>query len=386
MVRMTEKRTTAGLMDFSWENPPPVDQSSPFVQAVHFQQQQQQQFQQQQLQQQQQQQQQHRSIFETNNNPFNTPSKLPTSAHNAFSSFAPQQPSKPATFATPKKFNNDMAFYSSPDAPSSSDNADTEDTPDAKPTFQSSSQLERFSSKLSSRSNKKFPRRLEFHRQKKSHRDKNVFKVHKPSHPDNSIYFEQVNSSTGRQEKFSLLNPHTYARFISTYPDLPKILLEWLHIGTNMIFGSVYMFLLYVGWKGIQTDFSKASNEAIDAALTEIAACSREFLVNRCGEGLDIPLTADLCNRWRVCMKRDPKEIGTAAVSMGALSTIINSFTGSLTLTSIAFLLSVTVVAPIGTNIFFSRMHKSCRGIDRGVESILVRIVSDKFDQGLPMG
>ena len=116
------------------------------------------------------------------------------------------------------------------------------------------------------------------------------------------------------------------------HPIAPAILTKYMQLFFNaiMLGGILYMILSF--YLTIQADVNRASEEAAADLLAEMAACSKNFLDNRCGANNRLPALEAVCQNWELCMNRDPNSVRRARLSAQTFAEIFNSFIEPITL------------------------------------------------------
>jgi hypothetical protein len=120
--------------------------------------------------------------------------------------------------------------------------------------------------------------------------------------------------------------------FIHTYPDAPSIIAKYLQVFFNAVIlgGCLYMFWSF--YATIRADVDRASEDAMAEVLAEMAACSRNYIENRCAADTRLPALETVCSNWELCMNRDPKAVKRARLSAHTFAEIFNSFVEPISL------------------------------------------------------
>jgi hypothetical protein len=113
--------------------------------------------------------------------------------------------------------------------------------------------------------------------------------------------------------------------YIESHPQLPHILSFYAQLLLNLFLVFSCMYILYSFWSTIVSDVDKKSEEAIAAALADMAVCAKNYRENGCADRR-APALEQVCLGWEKCMDRDPKSVGRARVSAHTFAEIINSF------------------------------------------------------------
>ncbi|KAH6630586.1 Di-sulfide bridge nucleocytoplasmic transport domain-containing protein [Chaetomium sp. MPI-SDFR-AT-0129] len=147
---------------------------------------------------------------------------------------------------------------------------------------------------------------------------------------------------------------------ISDHPSAPAILSKWLQLGFNIVMVSLAVFgLLFVVYQ-IRSDLSYANEKARAALTHEMATCATDFVKNNCDPaGKRPPALEEQCNRWEACMNQDASAIMQLQVSVRNIAEIVNEFVGVLTVKAWVFMLSLFVVAVVGSNAGFRSLRES---------------------------
>ncbi|KIW48293.1 hypothetical protein, variant [Exophiala oligosperma] len=331
-------RGTESPMDFEWQGHGPVDPTSPF----------------------------HKHIMDAqakkrNHSEFNSPKKsvLPSlrepNNQPFFFSNAPSTPlSSPfraPSFTTPRK-PFEIDFSSGPENSSPLEQTDNDDTPDGKPIpieFKSSPQRTenkrsslfglygRFASspgrgEIRKPHSDSIARRIHKKRRRAQKFDKQLIVSRRDATDDSDD--EPIPSPTGTQkprvEEVGWITG--LFTFIHTYPDAPSIIAKYLQVFFNaaILGGCLYMFWSF--YATIRADVDRASEDAMAEVLAEMAACSKNYIENRCGADTRLPALETVCSNWELCMNRDPKAVKRARLSAHTFAEIFNSFVEPISL------------------------------------------------------
>ena len=278
------------------------------------------------------------ALREPNNQPFlfSQPPSLPELS-----------PYRAPSFTTPRKpldFNFDS---SGPENSSPAEQADNEDTPDATPTvvrfINNNAMANQKRNSLASmygrfapsplRSNKKnfntsIAKKIHKRRRKAENFDQQLV-VRRPSDPSSSDDDSPTDPKFKTEEVGWLTGLFT---FIHKYPDAPSIIAKYLQVLFNFLicFGCLYM--IYSFWATIKSDVDKASEDAMAEVLSEMAACSKNYVENKCGSDQRLPALETICSNWELCMNRDPSAVRRARLSAHTFAEILNSFVEPISL------------------------------------------------------
>jgi hypothetical protein len=120
--------------------------------------------------------------------------------------------------------------------------------------------------------------------------------------------------------------------FIHTYPDAPSIIAKYLQVFFNaaILGGCLYMFWSF--YATIRADVDRASEDAMAEVLSEMAACSKNYIENRCAADTRLPALESVCSNWELCMNRDPSAVKRARLSAHTFAEIFNSFVEPISL------------------------------------------------------
>ncbi|OAL35141.1 hypothetical protein AYO20_05618 [Fonsecaea nubica] len=142
--------------------------------------------------------------------------------------------------------------------------------------------------------------------------------------------------------------------FIHTYPDAPSIIAKYLQVFFNaaILGGCLYMFWAF--YATIQADVDRASEDAMAEVLAEMAACSKNFIENRCAADTRLPALEAVCSNWELCMKRDPSAVKRARLSAHTFAEIFNSFVEPISLKTMIFTITLVVVGLVVNNATFT--------------------------------
>lgn len=275
-----------------------------------------------------------------------------------FSDAPPSSPPKSTTYRTPsfttprKPF--DVDFSSPPDDSSPLAPTDNEDTPEARPLpieFKSGvSKPEKRKSSLFGIYNM-FAADPDRSEPRKINRDAIVRRIHKKRRRaqefDRQLMHSRMGSFDGSDDESAPDGTDSKPKrppveevgwitalftFIHTYPDAPYILAKYMQM---FFFTAVLSGILYMLWSvyaAIQGDVDRASQDAMAEVLSEMAACSKNYIENRCAANTRLPALETVCNNWELCMNRDPNAVKRASVSARTFAVIFNEFVDTISL------------------------------------------------------
>lgn len=262
-----------------------------------------------------------------------------------------QPPASPApksvfgqpAFTTPRKFDVDVDFSSGAENLSSPDNADNEDTPDAKP-GKRNSLYQMYGRFAPSPGRGEIPRAKHYSNalarrvEKRRRRDKELGRQVRVDSDDDS---DRPSSSEGRrkekskkQGKGSELEPpqsrmskfSEFFALLERHPNIPSILSWWAQLFVNLSLFSLAVYVVFSVVSTIRAEFEQAAQGAKDEILETMSRCADNYLSNKCASSDRLPALKDLCMNWDQCMNQDPDKVGRAKVSAQTMAMIINSF------------------------------------------------------------
>lgn len=132
-------------------------------------------------------------------------------------------------------------------------------------------------------------------------------------------------------EFFALLEAH---------PNVPSILSWWAQLVVNLSLFSLFVYVVFAIVSAIRAEFEHAAEEVSAGILTEMAACAKSYVDNRCGGGDRLPALESVCENWERCMNRDPATFGRVTVSAETMAKIINSFIDNISWKAFVWTLS----------------------------------------------
>ncbi|PIA14187.1 hypothetical protein COEREDRAFT_82868 [Coemansia reversa NRRL 1564] len=130
--------------------------------------------------------------------------------------------------------------------------------------------------------------------------------------------------------------PTTLER-LQMYRDLPYVISGYLQLGFNIFMVATVLVIMVHVLLTIQRDVNAKVQEYSAEILHEIAACSKQYLDNRCDPLMRVPAMEQACQAWDNCMHRDPTKVGRARVSAETLAEIINGFIEPISLKTMLF-------------------------------------------------
>ena len=142
--------------------------------------------------------------------------------------------------------------------------------------------------------------------------------------------------------------------FIHTYPDAPSIIAKYLQVFFNAAILGGCLFMFWSFYATIQADVDRASEDAMAEVLSEMAACSKNYVENRCGADARLPALETVCSNWELCMNRDPSAVKRARLSAHTFAEIFNSFVEPISLKTMLFTLTLVVIGLVVNNATFT--------------------------------
>ena len=282
------------------------------------------------------------------------------------------------SFTTPRK-PVDLDFSSGPET-SPADQADNEETPDAKP-FEFTSGSAKSTNKRNSlfgmygrfapspgRMAKPFndalERRIHKRRRRAQNFDNQLALARRASDDTSSdeagVLMKQRSFSQTQQHAQNNFEPQREGwlrstfTFLTTYPDAPAILAKYLQIFFNFVIFSSIFYMLYSFYATIRADVDRASDEAMAEVLSEMAQCSKNYIENQCGADARLPALETVCSNWELCMNRDPGAVKRARLSAHTFAEILNSFVEPISLKTMAFASTLVVLSIVVNNVTFT--------------------------------
>ncbi|KAJ2616341.1 hypothetical protein H4S08_000835 [Coemansia sp. RSA 1365] len=153
----------------------------------------------------------------------------------------------------------------------------------------------------------------------------------------------QREPSASSEQRFSRIHespmvdePTTLER-LQMYRDLPYVISGYLQLGFNIFMVATVLVIMVHVLLTIQRDVNARVQEYSAEILHEIAACSKQYLDNRCDPLMRVPAMEQACQAWDNCMHRDPTKVGRARVSAETLAEIINGFIEPISLKTMLF-------------------------------------------------
>ncbi len=323
----------------------------------------------------------------------NVPSLIEPNSKPWFFSSAPISPPdqsqyRAPSFTTPRK-PVDLDFSSGPET-SPADQADNEETPDAKPFEFTSGSVKPTSkrnslfgmygkfapspARVSKPYNDALERRIHKRRRRAQNFDSQVALARRTSDDTSSDEVGALTKSSHDPRSFSKAQPqYQYGStqsegwlrstftFLTTYPDAPAILAKYLQIFFNFVIFSSIFYMLYSFYATIRADVDRASDEAMSEVLSEMAQCSKNYVDNRCGADARLPALETVCSNWELCMNRDPSAVKRARLSAHTFAEILNSFVEPISLKTMAFASTLVILSIVVNNVtftFFRRQYE----------------------------
>lgn len=259
-----------------------------------------------------------------------------------------QQPASPApksvfgqpAFTTPRKF--DVDFSSGAENMSSPENADNEDTPEAK-TGKRNSLFQMYGRFAPSPGRGEIPRAKHYSNalarrvEKRRRRDKELGRQvrvdsdddsDRPSSSDgpNEKSKKQVKGSDSEPPQSRMSKFSEFFALLERHPNIPSILSWWAQLFVNLSLFSLAVYVVFSVVSTIRAEFEQAAQGAKDEILETMSRCAENYLSNKCASGDRLPALKDLCMNWDTCMNQDPDKVGRARVSAQTMAMIINSF------------------------------------------------------------
>ena len=321
--------------------------------------------------------------------PLAEPNGKPWFFSNAPTAPADQSQFRAPSFTTPRK-PIDLDFSSGPET-SPADQADNEETPDAKPyefTSGSAKQTSKRDSlfgmygkfapspgRVFKPYNDALERRIHKRRRRAQNFDNQLALARRASDDTSSDEAGAVTKPSQDQRSFSRTqhyNQYGSPRqsegwlrstftFLTTYPDAPAILAKYLQIFFNFVIFSSIFYMLYSFYATIRADVDRAADESMSEVLSEMAQCSKNYVENQCGANARLPALEIVCSNWELCMNRDPAAVKRARLSAHTFAEILNSFVEPISLKTMAFASSLIILSIVVNNVtftFFRRQYE----------------------------
>ncbi|KAK0656236.1 Di-sulfide bridge nucleocytoplasmic transport domain-containing protein [Cercophora newfieldiana] len=378
-----DRRGFEGPMDWEYENHPPVDPSSPFITKTankprsFFDPPQPQRFGASRT-----------NLFGVDAAPRSSPLKSQTGPQPPRSFFNPAIQNKPSApqfrnpaFTTPQKRVDELAFSEYSGAESSPAMTDiserTVETPDAdreddfgKMTITPHNANRVLFNKNTLRSRTpgrgEVPRgnRDKVRKRKRLPGDRDVGSVRSrlPHASDDSDSDWEDGTGPGGANKTAKTKSwlSSFLAVVSDHPSAPAILSKWLQLGVNLvlmslvIIGMVYMFLQ------VRADLVSETEKARSDLLYKMSLCKDNYLKNQCAPKANrAPILEGPCNEWEACMNQDPLAVMKVQLTVRNIGNVLNEFTDVMSFKTWGFLLSMILVAIVGTNVCFSSLRES---------------------------
>ncbi|MCJ1350838.1 MAG: hypothetical protein MMC33_000819 [Icmadophila ericetorum] len=264
----------------------------------------------------------------------------------------------------------DLDFSSGAENQSSPENADTENTPEVprkgSPSKGSPTKLNsnitlfrggasspkresisrffaRFSpgrGEISRKKNGDLVRRV--HKRKRRELDRDTYKPSgSDSEPDENAK-PSKSKDTVQQAPTGPSSVVSFFSFIESHPNLPHILSWYAQLVLNFSWIMFVIYIVYSFWSTIRQDVDMKAEEATAVILTEMTACSSQWVANKCEGPNRVPALETVCENWAKCMTRDPNAVGRAKVSAHTFAEIFNSFMEPISYKAMVFFLALT--------------------------------------------
>ena len=114
--------------------------------------------------------------------------------------------------------------------------------------------------------------------------------------------------------------------YLESHPHLPHVLSFYAQLLLNLFLVFFVIYIMYSFWSTIRSDVEEASKEVAAETMAEMAACAQQFVDNKCDRRNRVPAMESVCNNWERCMNKDPSAVGRARVSAHTFAQIFNSF------------------------------------------------------------
>jgi hypothetical protein len=118
----------------------------------------------------------------------------------------------------------------------------------------------------------------------------------------------------------------SFMHWLEAHPQLPSVLSYYMQLGVNVILASMFIYIIWCAWSAIIADVDLESTKHMSEVLVDIAACRKQYIMNRCTPEDRVPGMEKLCGTWETCMNRDPKKVARASVTAKTFAMIFNSF------------------------------------------------------------
>ncbi|KAJ2648580.1 hypothetical protein IWW40_003766 [Coemansia sp. RSA 1250] len=129
----------------------------------------------------------------------------------------------------------------------------------------------------------------------------------------------------------------TLTERLQMHRDIPYVISGYLQLGLNVAMVAAVLMLVVQVLLTIKRDVSARVQEYSAEMLHEIAACSKQYVDNRCDPLMRVPAMEQACAAWEACMHRDPTKVGRARVSAETLAEIVNGFIEPISLKTMLF-------------------------------------------------
>ncbi|KAI1005548.1 hypothetical protein K3495_g2670 [Podosphaera aphanis] len=145
----------------------------------------------------------------------------------------------------------------------------------------------------------------------------------------------------------------SFFSYLESHPNLPNILSFYAQLFVNLFIAGLTIFGMYTFWTTVRADVDKASEHERSLALSEIAKCAHDFVINGCGSKNRPPVMEIPCNEFDLCMNRDPNSVGRARISAHTFAQIFNSFIEPISYKAMIFIILIITVTLLVNNLAF---------------------------------
>ncbi|KAJ2158884.1 hypothetical protein GGF46_003429 [Coemansia sp. RSA 552] len=128
---------------------------------------------------------------------------------------------------------------------------------------------------------------------------------------------------------------------LQMHRDIPYVISGYLQLAFNIFMVGMVLVIMVNVVLTIQRDVNAKVQEYSAEILHEIAACSKQYLDNRCDPLMRVPAMEQACIAWDNCMHKDPTKVGRAKVSAETLAEIINGFIEPISLKTMLFFVTM---------------------------------------------
>ncbi|KAK5656409.1 hypothetical protein OQA88_4790 [Cercophora sp. LCS_1] len=374
-----DRRGFEGPMDWEYQNKPPIDPSSPFANTSHK----------------------PRPFFDSpskpgNGNPFSfagASRSSPFKPQNApqppppRSIFNPQLAHKPTApqfrnpaFTTPQKRVDELAYADFSGAETSPALTDTSEIPPETPEVDHDEDFGRMTitphsagrvlygkgmprSRTPGRGEVPRGNRDKVRKRKRLQGDRDVGSV-RPRLPhasdDSDSDWEEGSRPDVKKSSKQKGWLGSFLAAVSDHPSAPAILSRWLQLGVNIVLMGLVLFGMFAVFLQVRSDLAHANEKARADLIQQMAVCSDNYRKNQCfPKDRRAPALDSACNEWEACMNQDPSAIMRVQVTVRNMGNVLNEFTDAVTLKTWGFILSLLLVAIVGTNVGFGFLRES---------------------------